>query len=998
MPMRVPTRPTTLSSSDDSADLSGMSDISQSALASAAALSSESETNHNTWASDGAPATPHETLTDDDDGMPALAEGGDGVADDDDDVPGTPPCVNVFADSTEPPEASPSRASPGAADGTAAPSADALLTAMADAAPATPRRRPVHDDDDDEASPDRADRTPQPPADDLLAAMVDAAPPTPRVRAFDEHDDEDDFMDDDEGLSGMRPDTPHEPTSSIADDSADPDWQPSQAPSQEASQEASMETSIETSQEQWAHTPAPEPVPAKSARFKPRFTAPSAPAASAPAPKSKPTKRKTIAMSSSSEGEEATPAAQDDDGDAAAEAPILTPVTTAKPKDSKKRKNSAKASKGGADSGGGGAGGSKGDATTSTPAKRDKKDPNAPKAALSSYQLWNAEARKVEPFASMSFVDASKALGAAWKEVTVEERAPFEAKAKADKQRYAEEMRKYKPSAPTTPKATTPKATTPKATTPKATTPKAASSGRKQRAQQKKRPTAVASVLREDDSSDEEAPGEMAIVPHSFAHYAGPQPIVDARLVPAPESKPKLTDLRFEPRELQPMRRERFRDGEEVAWMPQCFAQFLEAHELLMQDHVFELLGDKLPGAASRLMRRPADGTANSAKVVSIESTAVPGLTLLHLVATDALKKAGGSSRGGAAVVESGVESGFESLIESDGDGDEHAGGETYSKYSLPVLSRQHCDVDVHLVLLKTYLNGVKRTRQVTQVSVPFAADEGAATQSSPKEVLWEGRAFDTGKVADPERYPKSLYKSMHVVWYRCLERSKSNKNLDHWVFDEEQTDNLVSPWDTQPSNQHIKWRSAFPQLAGLYKPRARRGSYKPTALVEAPESMDIEQMEVDGAEPASVEQDAIERVLKRLLSNEAAEIFFHPVPKDEVEYHKAVTAPICLNEIVVKAEVVWDEDGGAGGGYDSYAAFLLDVERLLNNAFYFNEADTQFWIAACMLQKDLSDAHDELRAKGLDHLLDGMHIPSHAEPLLALTGPRIGAEAMDED
>ena len=250
--------------------------------------------------------------------------------------------------------------------------------------------------------------------------------------------------------------------------------------------------------------------------------------------------------------------------------------------------------------------------------------------------------------------------------------------------------------------------------------------------------------------------------------------------------------------------------------------------------------------------------------------------------------------------------------------------------------------------------------------------------------------------------YPKSLYKSLHVVWYRALQRGKRNELCEKWVIDDEQTDNYVSPWDTIPSKLHAKWRTAYPEKAALHNPRARRGCYGLHGLVEAPESMEIDGSIAGAADP---EQEAIQRVLKRLLSNEASPQFFYPVPEDEVAYHTAVQQPICLSEISERA---------AAGQYASYAAFHKDVETLISSthprsytwppvlipherallacardsaraseprswarvaaacadSYLFNEDDTLYWICTCMLQKDLSDVRDELRAIGLAHLL----------------------------
>lgn len=57
--------------------------------------------------------------------------------------------------------------------------------------------------------------------------------------------------------------------------------------------------------------------------------------------------------------------------------------------------------------------------------------------------------------------------------------------------------------------------------------------------------------------------------------------------------------------------------------------------------------------------------------------------------------------------------------------------------------------------------------------------------------------------------------------------------------------------------------------MAALLKPRTKRGIFGTNAVVEAPESMEIE-----GGDGSS--EDTIVRVLKRLTSNEAASYFFH--------------------------------------------------------------------------------------------------------------------------
>ncbi|GAB4814016.1 hypothetical protein N2152v2_001062 [Parachlorella kessleri] len=74
-----------------------------------------------------------------------------------------------------------------------------------------------------------------------------------------------------------------------------------------------------------------------------------------------------------------------------------------------------------------------------------KKDPNAPKRGLTAYILYsNAvrdEVKKENPEAKMG--ELSKIIGEKWKGLTDEEKAPFQKKAEADKERYAKEKAAY---------------------------------------------------------------------------------------------------------------------------------------------------------------------------------------------------------------------------------------------------------------------------------------------------------------------------------------------------------------------------------------------------------------------------------------------------------------------------------------------------------------------------------------------------------------------------
>lgn len=78
--------------------------------------------------------------------------------------------------------------------------------------------------------------------------------------------------------------------------------------------------------------------------------------------------------------------------------------------------------------------------------QKKKKDPNAPKRAMSGFmffsQLERESIKKSNP--GMPFTEVAKALGERWKKMSVEEKEPFESKARADKKRYKNAMADYK--------------------------------------------------------------------------------------------------------------------------------------------------------------------------------------------------------------------------------------------------------------------------------------------------------------------------------------------------------------------------------------------------------------------------------------------------------------------------------------------------------------------------------------------------------------------------
>lgn len=79
-------------------------------------------------------------------------------------------------------------------------------------------------------------------------------------------------------------------------------------------------------------------------------------------------------------------------------------------------------------------------------AKRQKKDPNAPKRYLSAYMHFANENRDTirQENPEASFGQIGKLLGQKWNSLSAEEKAPYEDKAGVDKKRYEEEMAVWK--------------------------------------------------------------------------------------------------------------------------------------------------------------------------------------------------------------------------------------------------------------------------------------------------------------------------------------------------------------------------------------------------------------------------------------------------------------------------------------------------------------------------------------------------------------------------
>ncbi|CAB4256639.1 similar to Saccharomyces cerevisiae YBR089C-A NHP6B High- mobility group (HMG) protein that binds to and remodels nucleosomes [Maudiozyma barnettii] len=76
---------------------------------------------------------------------------------------------------------------------------------------------------------------------------------------------------------------------------------------------------------------------------------------------------------------------------------------------------------------------------------RKKKDPNAPKRALSAYMFFANENRDIvrSENPDVTFGQIGRLLGERWKALTPEGKIPYEAKAAADKKRYESEKELY---------------------------------------------------------------------------------------------------------------------------------------------------------------------------------------------------------------------------------------------------------------------------------------------------------------------------------------------------------------------------------------------------------------------------------------------------------------------------------------------------------------------------------------------------------------------------
>ncbi|CBZ52635.1 Zgc:123215, related [Neospora caninum Liverpool] len=78
---------------------------------------------------------------------------------------------------------------------------------------------------------------------------------------------------------------------------------------------------------------------------------------------------------------------------------------------------------------------------------RKKKDPNAPRRALSAFMFFAKEKRTeivaAHPELKSQMTKVGKMVGEAWGKLTPEERKPFEEKAAQDKARYLTEKQEF---------------------------------------------------------------------------------------------------------------------------------------------------------------------------------------------------------------------------------------------------------------------------------------------------------------------------------------------------------------------------------------------------------------------------------------------------------------------------------------------------------------------------------------------------------------------------
>jgi len=78
-------------------------------------------------------------------------------------------------------------------------------------------------------------------------------------------------------------------------------------------------------------------------------------------------------------------------------------------------------------------------------AKKAKKDPNAPKKASTAYMQYCNETRKAvqEKNPGLKMTEVAKIIGSSWKDLTDDDKKPYQIMAAKDKERYERDQAKY---------------------------------------------------------------------------------------------------------------------------------------------------------------------------------------------------------------------------------------------------------------------------------------------------------------------------------------------------------------------------------------------------------------------------------------------------------------------------------------------------------------------------------------------------------------------------
>jgi len=81
------------------------------------------------------------------------------------------------------------------------------------------------------------------------------------------------------------------------------------------------------------------------------------------------------------------------------------------------------------------------------PKKRKKKDPSAPKRAMTAYLFFSIEQRPIvkKDNPDIAFGDIAKEISAKWKDLDAHDKKKYDKLAEADKKRYEKEKDNYQP-------------------------------------------------------------------------------------------------------------------------------------------------------------------------------------------------------------------------------------------------------------------------------------------------------------------------------------------------------------------------------------------------------------------------------------------------------------------------------------------------------------------------------------------------------------------------